>query len=190
MVRWGRYVSAPGASCVLPVSTAHPDAGPTRLYLPDPQPLGDMQLRFRQLGALCVLAFSLSQPAFGQDADKTPLAKKMTALNAAFKAVGRQIDDPSKNANTLEQLTIIETNAKAALTLEPEKKAQVPAPAQAKFVADYKAGLEQFLVTVDKMKVAIKAGKNAEAVTILDAMKDLQRDSHKEFRIKKAGAGG
>ncbi|MCC6242285.1 MAG: hypothetical protein IT353_05565, partial [Gemmatimonadaceae bacterium] len=135
-----------------------------------------MHLRFRHFGALCVLAFSLAQPARGQDAEKTPLGKKMSALNTAFKAVGRQIDDPSKNANTLEQLAIIETNAKAALTLEPEKKGQIPAADQAKFVADYQAGIKQFLVTVDKMRAALKAGKNAEAATVLDAMKDQQAD--------------
>jgi len=149
-----------------------------------------MQLRFRQLGALCVLAFALSQPAFGQESDKTPLGKKMSALNTAFKAVGRQIDDASKNASTLEQLAIIETNAKAALTLEPEKKAQIPAAEQAKFMADYKAGLEKFLVTVGNMRAALKAGNNAEAAAALDAMKSLQRESHNAFRIKKPGAGG
>lgn len=150
-----------------------------------------MELRLRHLGALCALAFTLSQPAFGQDnAEKTPLGKKMSAMNTAFKAIGRQIDDPSKNASTLEQLTIVETNAKAAIAMEPEKKTQIPAGDQAKFVADYKEGMKQFLVTVDKMRAALKAGKNAEAATILDTMKDQQRDSHKEFRIKKAGAGG
>lgn len=150
-----------------------------------------MHLRLRQLGAFCALAFSLSQPVFGQDnAEKTPLGKKMSAMNTAFKAIGRQIDDASKNANTLEQLTIIETNAKAALALEPEKKTKIPAADQAKFVADYQAGMKQFLVTVDKMRAALKSGNNAEAATILDAMKDQQRDNHKEFRIKKAGAGG
>jgi len=150
-----------------------------------------MHLRFRQLGALCVLALALTRPAFGQqDEEKTPLGKKMSAINTAFKAVGRQVDDASKNANTLEQLATIETNAKAALTLEPEKMAKIPAAEQAKFMADYQAGIKQFLVTVEKMRAALKAGKNAEAVTILDSMKDLQRDSHKEFRIKKAGSPG
>jgi len=150
-----------------------------------------MHLRFRQLGALCVLAFSLSQPAFGQDnAEKTPLGKKMSAMNTAFKAIGRQIDDPAKNPSTLEQLAIIETNAKAALELEPEKKEKVPTAEQAKFIADYQAGIKQLLVTIDKMRTALKAGKNADAATVLDSMKDQQRDSHKEFRIKKAGAPG
>lgn len=150
-----------------------------------------MHLRIRQLGTFCVLAFALARPAFGQEnAEKTPLGKKMSAINTAFKAVGRQIEDPAKNTSTLEKLAVIETNAKAALTLEPEKKALVPAAEQAKFVAEYQAGIKELLASVDKMRSALKAGDNAEATKVLDSMKDLQRDSHKEFRIKKAGAGG
>lgn len=148
-----------------------------------------MNLRVRQIGTLCVLALALTQAAFRfQDDEKTPLGKKMAAINTAFKAVGRQIDDPSKNAATLKQLDIIETNAKEAMALDPEKKAQVPAAQQAKFVADYKAGMKVFIETVGKMRTAVKAGNNAEASKLIDAMKDQQRDSHKEFRIRKAGA--
>ena len=147
-----------------------------------------MSRLFRQLGAAVALAVAFSQVAHAQDREeKTPLGKKMSAMNTAFKAIGRQIEDPSKNASTLAQLDIIETNAKAALTLEPEKKAKVPAAEQAKFVADYQAGMKEFLVTVEKLRAAVKAGKNAEALAIIDAMKDQQRDGHKEYRIKKAG---
>ena len=148
-----------------------------------------MHLRLRQFGAACVLALAMSSVAHAQhDEDETPLGKKMSAMNKAFKAVGRQIDDASKNANTLEQLAIIETNAKAALTLEPEKKAKVPAAEQAKFQAGYQAGMKELITTVQKLQVAIKAGKNAEAVATYDEMKKLQREGHKQYRIKKAGA--
>ena len=66
-----------------------------------------MHLRLRQFGAACVLALAISSTAHAQqDDEKTPLGKKMSAMNAAFKAVGRQIDDASKNASTLEQLAV------------------------------------------------------------------------------------
>jgi soluble cytochrome b562 len=148
-----------------------------------------MHLRLRQFGAACVLALAMSSVAQAQqDEEKTPLGKKMSAMNAAFKAVGRQIDDPSKNANTLEQLAIIETNAKAALTMEPEKQSKIPAAEQAKFKAGYQAGMKEFIATVQKLQVSIKAGKNADAVAVYDEMKGQQREGHKEYRIKKAGA--
>ena len=148
-----------------------------------------MHLRLRQFGAACVLALAISSVAHAQqDEEKTPFGKKMSAMNAAFKAVGRQIDDASKNANTLEQLAIIETNAKAAVTMEPEKQSKVPAAEQAKFQAGYQAGMKELIATVQKLQVAIKAGKNTDAVAVYDAMKGMQRDGHKEYRIKKAGA--
>ncbi len=147
-----------------------------------------MTLRIRHFGTALVFALSLATTAQAQDEPKTPLGKKMAAMNTAMKAVGRQIDDPSKNASTLEQIAIIETNAKASLTLEPEKKEKIPAAEQAKFVSDYQAGIKKLLAVVDKMKAAVKAGNNAEASKLLDEMKGNQREGHKEFRLKKAGA--
>ncbi len=150
-----------------------------------------MKLRIRHLGVVAALSLSLTRVAYGQqEEEKTPLGKKMTAINTAFKAVGRQIDDPTKNADTMEQLNIIETNAKAALTLEPAKKEKVPAADQAKFMADYKAGMNKFIESVGKMRAALKAGKNADAAAWVDSLKTLQRDSHKDFRIRKPGQPG
>ena len=148
-----------------------------------------MNTRIRQLGTALVLALSMAGTAQAQqDEPKTPLGKKMAAMNTALKAVGRQIEDPSKNANTLEQIAIIETNAKDALKLEPEKKEKVPAAEQPKFVADYQAEMKKMLAVVDKLKAAVKAGNNAEAVKIVDDLKSAQREGHKEFRLRKAGA--
>lgn len=147
-----------------------------------------MHARIRQFGAAVVFTLALAGTAHAQqDEPKTPLGKKMAAMNTAFKAVGRQIEDASKNANTLEQLAIIETNAKAALTMEPEKKGQVPAAGQAKFVADYQAGMKAMLATLDKLKAAVKAGNNADAAKLYDELRKEQRDGHREFRIRKAG---
>ena len=148
-----------------------------------------MTTRFRQLGTALVLALTFAGTAEAQqDEPKTPLGKKMSAMNTAFKAVGRQIEDPSKNANTLEQIAIIEASAKASLTFEPEKKEKVPAGEQAKFVSAYQVEMKQFIASVEKLKAAVKAGNNAEATKIVDEMKAAQREGHKEFRIKKAGA--
>lgn len=150
-----------------------------------------LQLRFRNLGTACLLALAFASTAQAQqDEEKTPLAKKMSAMNTAFKAVGRQLEDASQNASTLEQLTAMETNAKAALAMIPAKKQQVPAGDQAKFQAGYESGMKDLLATIAKLKASIKAGKNAEAAAIYDEMKSQQRDGHKEYRIKKPGAPG
>lgn len=151
-----------------------------------------MHLRFRHLGSLSVLALTLMTSGLRaqQDEEKTPLGKKMAALNTAFRALGRQIEDPSKNANSLELIATIQTNAKAALDFEPEKKAKTPAPEQAKFMADYKAGINKLIETTGKLQAAVKANNNAEAAKILDEMRAHQRESHTAFRLRRPGAPG
>jgi len=147
-----------------------------------------MLLRLRHLGTLSALALALttsSLQAQQPSEPKTELGKHMAAMNSAFRTIGQQIADASKNASTMEQLTIFETNAKEALALEPEKKAQVPAADQAKFVADYKAGIQKLIETAGRLHGALHDGKNTEAAAIVDEMRSLQRASHDEFRIRR-----
>ncbi|HCT56512.1 MAG TPA: hypothetical protein DGD08_04785 [Gemmatimonas aurantiaca] len=147
-----------------------------------------MLLRFRHLSTLTVLALALTTSALQAQQPsepKTPLGKHMAAMNAAFRTIGQQIADSTKNASTMEQLTIFETNAKEALAFEPEKKAQVPEADQAKFVADYKVGLQKLIDTAGKLHAALHSGKNTEAAAIVEEMRGLQRSSHGEFRIRR-----
>jgi|GEM_PF-852479 len=145
-----------------------------------------MLLRFRHLSTLTVLALALTTSALQAQQPsepKTPLGKHMAAMNAAFRTIGQQIADSTKNASTMEQL--FETNAKEALAFEPEKKAQVPEADQAKFVADYKVGLQKLIDTAGKLHAALHSGKNTEAAAIVEEMRGLQRSSHGEFRIRR-----
>ncbi|HEY0928488.1 MAG TPA: cytochrome b562 [Gemmatimonas sp.] len=147
-----------------------------------------MLLRLRHLSTLSVLALALTTStlhAQQPSEPKTQLGKHMAAMNGAFRTIGQQVADSTKNASTMEQLTIFETNAKEALAFEPEKKAQVPEADQAKFVADYKAGLQKLIDTAGKLHGALHAGKNTEAAAIVEEMRGLQRTSHGEFRIRR-----
>jgi len=145
-----------------------------------------MRLRFRHLGTLVVLALTLTRTASAQsDEDKTPLALRMTAMNAALRQITAQVADPSKNASTLEQVAIFQSNATEAMTFTPEKKAQVAEGEQEQFLTDFQAGIKGLLVTVDSLKVAVEAGRNADAAAIVEAMKAYQREKHPVFRIRK-----
>jgi soluble cytochrome b562 len=148
-----------------------------------------MRLRLRHLGTLVVLALTLTRTAAAQtDEEKTPLGMRMTAMNAALRQISAQVADSSKNASTLEQVVIFQSNATEALTFRPEKTAQVADAEQEQFVADFQAGIKALLVTVDSLKVAVEAGRNADAVGLVEAMKALQREKHPVFRIRKPPA--
>jgi len=117
--------------------------------------------------------------------EPTALEDNMEEINAAYRRLGRQVKDPAKNADSLKRIAIIREHAMSALKLEPVKKTDLPAAEQAKFVADYHGQMEMFIVQVGKLEDALKAGKNADAVEVLKALKQAQADGHKEFRRKK-----
>jgi soluble cytochrome b562 len=119
------------------------------------------------------------------DADKEPdteLGKKMAKMNSAWRKVRRQVSDATKNEDTLKQLAIVRANANDALKEEPEKKADLPAAEQAKFVADFQSKMKEFIAQLDNVDVALKAGKNDDAAKIVEELGKTQKADHKEFR--------
>lgn len=116
---------------------------------------------------------------------ETELETKMDDLNAAYRKLGRQINDASKNADSLKQVAIIKDAANASLKLEPARKKEIPAADQAKFVAAYQTKMKSFIGNIDKLEASLKAGKNAEAAELLKTLKQDQEEGHKEFRKDK-----
>jgi soluble cytochrome b562 len=138
------------------------------------------------LVALCLAVSAIGAQAQEKAAKtETQLESKMDDLNAAYRKLGRQINDASKNADSLKQVAIIKEAANAALKLEPAKKAEIPAADQAKFVAAYQTKMKSFIGNIDKLEASLKAGKNAEAAELLKTLKQDQEEGHKEFRKDK-----
>jgi hypothetical protein len=151
-----------------------------------------MKNRFLSLALICGLALLPSLRAAdaapkgmsGKEPD-TELGDKMDKISAAYKKLGKQINDATKNEDSLAQVAIIHESVDAALKLEPAKKADIPAADQAKFVADYQTAMKAFLDQVVKLEAALKANDNATAAKILATFKGMEDDDHKEFRKKK-----
>lgn len=136
-----------------------------------------MKIRALLLSLACALAVSPLARA-----DETELGGKMEKMSGAFRAIRRQITDKSKNADSLAKLAVVKQNAEASLKYDPAKKSEIPAANQAKFVADYQAGMKKFIALCDKLEAALKADNNAEAEKICGAMADSQKAGHKEFK--------
>jgi soluble cytochrome b562 len=109
----------------------------------------------------------------------------MEKIGRAFRVLGREINDATKNEDALKQVGIIRVNAEAAAKLKPAKLADVPADQQAKFLADYAEQMKSFLKDVDSLESALKAGDNATAAKLAEQLKKDRNAGHKEFQKKK-----
>ena len=118
----------------------------------------------------------------GPKEDKTELGDQMEKMNGAWRTLGRQITDATKNEDSLAKIATIKAGLTASLKFEPARKADVPAAEQAKFVADYQAKMKEFAALIDKVEAAVKAGDNAAAAKVLDEAKAAQRADHKSFK--------
>ena len=116
---------------------------------------------------------------------QTELGDHMEKIGGAYRALRRQVSDPTKNEDSLKRVAVIRENAEAALKLEPAKKADLPADQQAKFVDDFHAKMKDFLADVDKLEAAFKSGNNEEAAKVLQVLNKDQKDGHSEFQKKK-----
>ena len=138
-----------------------------------------MKIRVLLLTLVCSLAFGTGAYAANKE---TELGSKMEKMGGAFRALRRQINDASKNEDSLAKLKTIRDMAEASIKLDPAMKADKPAGDQAKFVADYQADMKKFLAKVDATMAALKAGKNDEAAKLCNELGDLQKAGHKQYK--------
>jgi acyl-CoA reductase-like NAD-dependent aldehyde dehydrogenase len=92
------------------------------------------------------------------------------------------VADPAQNESSLELLATMEDAANEAIGFTPEKAEDIPVDQRAKFVEDFKAGVRAMQDEFAKLRAALTAGKNDDAVRIVAEMVDLEKKDHKEFR--------
>ena len=116
---------------------------------------------------------------------QTELGEHMEKISGAYRALRRQVADPTKNEDSLKRVAVIRENAEAALKLEPALTKDKPADQQAQFVEDFHAKMKDFLGDVDKLDAAFKSGNNEEAAKLLQVLNQDQKDGHQKFQKKK-----
>jgi soluble cytochrome b562 len=113
---------------------------------------------------------------------KTELEERMSKMGKAFRKLRKQVADPAQNASSLELVATMQQAAKESLDLTPEKAADIPEDQKAKFIADFKAGIQGMQDELAKLSDALTAGKNDDAAKIVTEMFELEKKDHKEFR--------
>jgi soluble cytochrome b562 len=115
-------------------------------------------------------------------AEDTPLSKEMDKVNKSLKAINRA----AKEGNISKDLTAKVDDAKAAteaaLKFEPEKAKDIPAGEKAKFLADYKASMQETIKTLDELKAAVASGKADEVGKVMEKLNGQKKEGHKKFQ--------
>jgi soluble cytochrome b562 len=119
------------------------------------------------------------------DDQKTDLEVRMDHMGRAYRRLKKQVADPTQNASSLQLVATMQNAAKEALEFTPAKAADLPADQQAKFVEDFKAGIQGMQDEFSKLADALTAGKNDDAVKLVAEIDALEKKDHKEFRKPK-----
>lgn len=154
-----------------------------------------MKTRHLVTAVICALTLATGAQAQGgggggaaEQGPTTPLGEQMRLMNAAYRALGPLID--AGNADSaMAKVAIIHKGAEEALKFEPVKKADTPPAEQEKFVADFQTTMKAFIVDVEKVEAALKAGNMAEAKTLAAALRVDQMGAHRQFRKMPPGGG-
>jgi len=121
-------------------------------------------------------------PAAPDTEKKTELELRMDKVGKALRKLRKQVADPTQNAASLDLLATMQAALKEAVDLTPAKADDVPADQRAKFISDYKAGLQGMQDEFTKLGDALTAGKNDDAAKIVADILALEKTDHKEFR--------
>jgi hypothetical protein len=116
------------------------------------------------------------------DEKKTDLELRMDRMGKAFRKLRKQVADPTQNASSLLLLTTMDDAAKEALDFTPAKAQDLPEDQRAKFEEDFKAGIKGMQDEFAKLRDALTAGRNDDAVKIVADIGNLEKKDHKEFR--------
>ena len=124
------------------------------------------------------LILAVGSPAFGED---TPMEKEMSAMNKAYKALKKTIDDPAQKAENLKQIEIIKKTTENSTKMDPKTAADKGA-GKAAYLEKFKAQMADFAKEVAKLEAAVNAGNAAEAKASFDKLNDLKKKGHEEFK--------
>jgi soluble cytochrome b562 len=113
---------------------------------------------------------------------KTELEMRMDRMGKAFRKLKKMVGDPAQNAASLELLSTMEAAAKEAIELTPAKAEDIPEDQRSKFVADFQNGIKSLQEKFAQLRDALAAGRNDDAVKLVDDIGAFEKKEHKEFR--------
>lgn len=133
---------------------------------------------------LLSLACLTAGSTFAED-EETPLAKEMSAMNAAYRSLSKAFrsgPNPDQRAEYIAQVETILKHAKASVELVPAL-ADTLAPEQKNSMrADYTAAMQKSIQTLEQLLAALEAQDYAAASERLVQLKKQKSAGHQRFQ--------
>jgi soluble cytochrome b562 len=115
-------------------------------------------------------------------AEDTPLGEEMEKFSKALKAIGRAAKEGKVSKDLVAKVDDAKKAAEAGLKFEPAKTKEIPAADKEKFLADYKASMQETIKTLDELKVAVEAEKADEVGKIMEKLNGQKKEGHKKYQ--------
>ena len=136
-------------------------------------------MKLHRILATIVATAALATPAFAED---TPLTEEMEKFNKALKTIVRASKEGTVSKDLASKVDDAKKACEAALKFEPEKTKDIPAAEKEKFLADYKAAMQETIKTLDELKVAVVGGKADEVGKVIEKLNAQKKEGHKKFQ--------
>jgi hypothetical protein len=111
-------------------------------------------------------------------ADDTPLAEQMEAMNDAYKAMRRETD-PAKGAELAR--TAQDAMIKSIVELPEMVKAMPDGPDKAKAAAGYRKMMASLIGSLADMELAFLNNDMTKVKEIVEALRDIKKQGHDKF---------
>ena len=117
------------------------------------------------------------------------LHREMESMGRAFKALQKQIQDPTKNASSLALVAELQQHTVLAKNAAPPKNVEDPNADRAKSAADFHGMMLNVLRSELDLEEQLLDNQNDKAAATLKSIDELQDQGHKEFQPKKKPRG-
>lgn len=114
--------------------------------------------------------------------EDTPMEKEMSAMNKAYKALKKQIEDPAKKTENLALIAEIKKTSTASAKMEPKTTADQPAAGKAAYLEKFKGQMADYDKAVGVVEAAVTAGDTAAAKAAFDKLNELKKKGHDDFK--------
>ena len=115
-------------------------------------------------------------------AEDTPMEKEMGAMNKAYKALKKTVEDPAQKAENLKLIAEIKRTTEVTAKMEPKTTADQPAAGKAAYLEKYKAQMADFAKEVVALEAAVTAGNTTAAKASFDKLNELKKKGHEDFK--------